>query len=207
MHLAPAPRLFGGFSGAERAIACFGDGEINISGGQPPVTCVKISPRSEKFSEELSHRDFLGSLMALGIKRELLGDICVYEKCAYLFCLESIAPFIVSELNSVKRTSVDCEIQAELPEQAASLPEMTVITVPSERLDALVACVYRLSRGDAQELFALKRIFINSALCVNTSKNPEPGSIISVRGFGRFRYEGEQGRTKKDRIKAGVRIW
>ncbi|MBR2592402.1 MAG: hypothetical protein IKD62_05485 [Oscillospiraceae bacterium] len=77
--------LFGGFPGAERRIACFGnEGSVGYPPSYP-VVCVRIAPRSEKYSEELTHRDYLGALMSLGITREKLGDIVADGKSAYLF--------------------------------------------------------------------------------------------------------------------------
>ena len=69
-------RLYGGYDGAERCIAAFGD-ECNEC--QFPISFIKIEPSSKKFADKLTHRDFLGSLMGLGIKRETLGDIIIKD--------------------------------------------------------------------------------------------------------------------------------
>ena len=93
--------LFGGYEGAERRVAVFGEGE-------PDVVCLRIAPVSRRFSDTLTHRDFLGSLMALGLSREVLGDIVVSDNEGYLFCLAGIADFISENLTEVKRTAVAC---------------------------------------------------------------------------------------------------
>lgn len=71
--------LYGGYEGAERVVAGFGD---NVCEQDFPIRCVEIKPVNKKFADKLSHRDFLGGLMNLGIKRELLGDIIIFENSA-----------------------------------------------------------------------------------------------------------------------------
>ena len=85
--LPPAPwRLFGGAEGCERQMLRFGDEALCGYDAPFPIACLRIFPLNEKFSEPLTHRDYLGALMGLGIERELLGDIAVREKEAYLCC-------------------------------------------------------------------------------------------------------------------------
>ena len=76
--------LFGGYEGAERRLACFGGEETVSYPASPPVSCLIAEPVSRKFAEALSHRDFLGALMSLGIRREMLGDIIVAEPGALI---------------------------------------------------------------------------------------------------------------------------
>ena len=84
--------LYGGFDGAERRVAAFGSEELCGYIEAPPITCIKIAPRAPKFAESLTHRDFLGALVGLGIERvRVLGDIVIQDAAAYLFCLDSIA--------------------------------------------------------------------------------------------------------------------
>lgn len=75
---------FGGYDGAERAVAAFGNG---CQYAEFPVKIIKAEPLSQKFADKLSHRDFLGSLMGLGIKRNVLGDIVIKENTGYIFAL------------------------------------------------------------------------------------------------------------------------
>lgn len=69
--------------------------------GQPPLCFVKIAPKNKKFAAAMSHRDILGSLMGLGLRRETLGDIIVGEKDGTVVCLKKVADFIVENLTSV----------------------------------------------------------------------------------------------------------
>ncbi len=198
--------LHGGYETAERRVACFGSEELCGYAELPPIACIEISPLSQKFAEALGHRDFLGSVIALGIKRNVLGDIVVRESRAFLFCLESVAAYIAENLKKVRNTPVDCRTE-EAPDLVAELPEPVGVNVASERLDSLVAAVYRLSRGDSQQLIAQKKVFVDSRLAENPSCSPKVGGIISVRGFGRFIYEGVSRETRKGRLVVSVRVF
>ena len=154
---------------------------------------------SKKFAGDLGHRDFLGSLMALGIKRQLLGDIQIVEGVGYLFCLEEIAPYLCENLISVGRTTVRCE-SCDPPEQLCQPPEPTEVVVASERLDALIAAVWKLSRNQAQELLERGMVFIDGRLVESASHTLREGDVVSVRHQGRFRYEGTLRETKKGRV-------
>ncbi len=200
-------RLFGGFEGAERKIACFGDEDEETLKSELPIACVEISPVSQKFAEKLSHRDFLGSLMGLGIKRETLGDIIVYENKGYLFCLEKMSEYIIDNLASVRRTSVKCAEVPSPPEECVSLPDEECVIVASPRIDAVIACVYKLSRSNVNPLFVQGKVFVSGRRITNSSYNLNEGDIVSVRGCGRFIFCGASGKTKKDRLKINVRIF
>ena len=199
----PNAELIGGYIAAERKIACFGE----AYGTEPPCVWIKIAPRQQKFANKLTHRDFLGSLLGLGIKRELLGDIIIYENEGYLYCLESISGFITDSLTQVKRTSVECNAVDAPPETSTSLPDESVMTVASARLDALVSEVFNLSRSQSSELFAAELVFVNARVAKKPAAEPNEGDIISVRGKGRFIYTGAMGETKKGRLRIGVRIY
>jgi RNA-binding protein YlmH len=96
--------LWGGAEGCERRVARFSLREADD--GEWPIKCLLIEPRGKKFSEALTHRDFLGAVLALGIERGTVGDIVVREKSAYLLCLEGVARFIADNLGEVRRTAV-----------------------------------------------------------------------------------------------------
>ena len=162
---------------------------------------------SKKFADSLTHRDFLGTLMGLGIKRETVGDILIDNNCGYVFCEKKVARFIIENLDRVKHTTVRCEDVLSPPESIGALPEEQTVTVPSLRLDAVVAAVYKMSRSDSQALFMQKLIFVNGKMTVNSSYIPKDGEIISVRHKGRFVFCGKIGETKKQRLKISVRVF
>lgn len=197
-------KLFGGYDMAERCIAAFGD---NCEYAEFPISVIKIEPVAPRFADKLSHRDFLGSLMGLGIKREVLGDIVISNNIGWLFCLDTIAEYIADNLDKVKHTSVKCSVVDALPPNALSKPEEKQFIVASERLDAIAAAAYNLSRNSVKELFTSRRIYVNSRLCENFSYTLKENDIISVRGFGRIAYGGVLGKTKKSRLIINVRVY
>lgn len=199
--------LFGGFEGAERQIACFGDKED--LGYEPvlPVCCILVSPLMQKFADDLTHRDFLGSVLGLGIKRETIGDIVIKNNMGYIFCLETVSDFIVENLKKVRHTSVKCEKVTDTPEEVNHEGEERFIIVASLRLDVIIAEVYKLSRSECNNLFMAKKVFVNGKLTENNSHKIKAGDIISVRGFGRFNWLGSSGETKKGRLKANVLVF
>lgn len=204
LSLAAPHCLFGGYDGAERCVAAFG---TDCEDAEFPIAIIKAAPAAPKFADKLSHRDFLGSLIGLGIKREVLGDIVIAENTGYIFCLSGIADYIVNTLDKVKHTSIKCTLVTELPETAQSHPEEEEINAASERLDVLTAAVYRLSRSEVKELFTNGRMYINSRMCENFSYIPKSGDIISVRGKGRFIYGGVLGSTRKGRLVCRVQVY
>ncbi len=198
VRLSVPVNLWGGFSDAERVVACFGDREYYKDNKDFPINCIMIEPVNQKFADTLSHRDFLGSLMGLGIRREMLGDIIINENCGYLFAIDSICDYIIDNLTQVKHTTVKCSLVDEIPQNALPIPERNEVIVSSERLDVLVSAVYNLSRSKAQVLFNQEKVFINGAV-KSSSFVAKTGDKISVRGYGRFIYNGVLRHTKKDR--------
>lgn len=205
MRFSVKTQLYGGYKTAERCIAVFGSEEDFGYEAFPPVVFIKISPLQMKFADKFTHRDFLGSLMALGIKRETFGDIIIKENCAYLVCLESISDYIITQLDKVRHTSVRCSLCEELSEDALPVLEYQELIVASERIDVLISAVYNLSRNESQKKIEAETVFCNSVLINQTSFVPVQGSIISVRGYGRFIYDGVLRSTKKGRNVIAVR--
>ena len=195
---------FGGYDGAERVIACFPSPWEEVSESDFPIAYVAATPTAGKYSEELSHRDFLGALMALGFRREMLGDILISGGAGYLICHEKMADYICESLNEVRRTPVKCERTEALPEMALPVPTEARIVVASDRADALVASAFDLSRSEAQEFFAAGRVFINARSTLRPDEKFKEGDIISVRGRGRIKFLSFSGETRKGRLWADI---
>lgn len=195
---------FGGYDNSQRVVAAFGE---NISTDDFPIVCVCLKPTAQKFADKLSHRDFLGALMNLGIKRELLGDIIIEGNCGYLFCLEKIGKYIADNLTKVKHTTIKAELKDGLPALAAVQPEAQELIVASLRLDVLIAAVYRLSRKEASLLFQQGKVFVNSRQTTNSSYTAKENDVFSVRGFGKFQYISPIRTTKKDRMVVELKIY
>ncbi|MCD7722887.1 MAG: YlmH/Sll1252 family protein [Clostridiales bacterium] len=189
------PVLWGGFAGAERRIAIFGAGAE-----QAPVRLMKIEPVSQKFAPKLCHRDFLGAALALGVKREMIGDIIVFENTGYLFCKDTVFEYICENLESVGRAKVRCAEIKCLPQGAGPKMQRENVMVSSKRLDSVIGAVYNLPRGRAKDLFNEKKVFLNSAEERSPAYVLKSGDVISVRGHGKFIFEVQEGTTKKGRL-------
>ena len=199
--------LWGGYENAERCVACFGDREYFADKSDYPIKCILIKPVNQKFADTLSHRDFLGSLMGLGIRREVLGDIIISENKGYLFCLETIADYIVENLTQVKHTTVKCELTDNIPTDVLPQPEKHEIIVSSERLDVIVSTIYKMSRSQVLPIFHTEKVFVNGVVKTSPSTTLNVGDKVSVRGFGRFIYNGVLRRTKKERLVISVDVF
>ena len=191
--------LFGGHPACERQMIRFGS-EEETGYDQPfPICCVEIAPKNGKFSDALTHRDFLGAAMHLGVRREVLGDLFVRENTGILFSKDTVAPFLAETLETVRHTPVVCRILETCPESLAPKLVPQAVNVPSERADAVIGAVYRLSRSESARLFAAERVFVNSRTLENPGHALHVGDIVSVRGFGKFCYRGKERETKKGR--------
>ena len=200
-------KAFGGAVGAERVVVRFGD-EEDIGYDEPfPISILKITPKSQKFADKLSHRDFLGSLMNLGIERRCLGDIAIIDNVGYLFCLSDIADYISDSLTRIKHTEVTVSTIDTLPEGELYKTERRTVQASGERLDAIIAKVFSLSRDDAQRLFAKGLVFLSGREVSSVSKTPKEGEVVSVRGHGRFIYRGVQSLSKKGKLNIEVDLF
>ena len=191
---------FGGTKACERCMIRFGSEEMCGYPEAYPIRLLKVEALHEKFADQLTHRDFLGSVMGLGIEREKVGDIFLRENVGYLFVCEEIADYIRENLMAVKHTSVRVLELQDVPEELApSLKEESVI-VSGNRIDGVIAHLYHLSRDEAQRLVQGEQVFINGRSVTQPGKPLKEGDVVSVRHHGRFIFAGEGNRTKKDRL-------
>lgn len=188
---------FGGYDNAERVMLRFGDAE-SLGWEEPfPLCCIRISPLSVKFADDLSHRDVLGAVMHLGIERSEIGDILISEKEAFLFCTQTMAEYLCRELNTIRHTSVRCTVTEELPQSITQARKEGEIQIASERIDAVIAKIYHISRNDCLDLFRRSLVFVNSRSMESGSHLLKEGDKVSVRGYGKFRFLGIIGTTRK----------
>ena len=198
---------FGGNEACERQVVRFGGKDIFGYEEPFPIVCLKILPLNEKFADNLTHRDFLGALMNLGIEREMLGDIFVKDKHAYLYCLESISGYIIENLTRVKHTVVNIKPMTEEVNEVDIKKTEKTIQVASERVDAVVARVFNISRESCVILFKEQKVFINGRLCTGNATKVKEGDRISVRGYGKFDLAGQIGVSKKGKLNLTVLVY
>lgn len=193
-------RFFGGANSCERVMIRFGDPEEMGYEEEFPIGILCAEPTQPKFAENLTHRDFLGAVLNLGIERDVIGDILIKDSRAYIFVQKDMEDYVLSALERVRHTTVKCYKVFEVPEDY--LPELKEesVTVVSPRLDAVLAKVYRLSRTEAKALFDSEKVTVNGHICRNPEFIPKENSRITVRGYGRLEYKGEEHATKKGKI-------
>jgi len=196
--------LFGGAEGTERMMARFGDPEEFGYEIPFPIILLRIQPLQSKFADDMTHRDFLGALMNLGIGRGVIGDIVVREHTAYVFVEEKIAPHIEKELTRVKHTQVWVERMEETPEDVRPRFERENLIVSSLRLDLIAAKLYQMSRQAAKEIFIEGKVFVNSRLCSDPSLPVKEEDTVSVRGYGKFVFRRVEHETKKGNMSITV---
>lgn len=172
-----------------------------------PVAFLRISPKNEKFSDNLTHRDFLGAVLNLGIEREKTGDILVEENKAILICHEEMADFIAARLERIRHTSVSCErIERSAVFYTPKWKEIRG-TVASLRLDAILSVAFSHSRTKMSGYIKGEKVFVNGKLTTTGSTILSEQDIISVRGMGKFRFAEIGNTTKKDRIFVTLQIF
>ncbi|MDR2940028.1 MAG: RNA-binding protein [Clostridiales bacterium] len=198
--------IYGGYQDAERVMAGFYSfNEINEN--MFPISALKIS-YNNKFTKSLTHRDFLGSALALQIDRSKIGDILIFPDYAIMLAHAEISGFIISSLEKVKNATVSVELlEGSFEPPANTNTAEKKYTVASLRLDTVISQVFNMSRAKSAEYIASEKVFINWALTTSTSKQVCGGDIITVRGMGRIKLLEVMGKTKKDRESIKARLY
>lgn len=234
--------LSGGEKESDRRIAFFlSDYMDRETAEEETIAVIMAAAVNARYADELTHRDFLGALMNLGIERELIGDIRVFKpgnkpaaketdtdrhdnrcvfftdktgrKCelsAIIYVRADMAEYISRELTKVKHTDINCTVLslAEFKETDIGVMqefEFLHINVASERVDAVIAALYRISRQKAAEVINADRVYINGRINPTAGKTLKEGDRVSVRGTGKFIYDGVGGISKKGRLYADIR--
>lgn len=183
----------GGVEEAERNIVIIGAEDAEIE-----EFCSVI--RIESYNEEFTHRNILGSVIGLGIKREMLGDIIVKDRICDIIVMREMKEYILNTLNKIGREKVKVyENSFEEILKYENEKIETNISVASLRLDAIISVAYGISREKSSNLIELEKVMINYTSCTNISKNVKENDLISVRGFGRIKIVQILGDTRKGR--------
>ncbi len=191
---------FGGYEQAERQMAAFIPDALSYA-WEYPIRTVRLAPSHRKFAEDLTHRDVLGALMHLGIKRETLGDILLPEDGIYVFCADAVADYLTDNCTKIRHTTVTAAlIDAQEFHYEPKRMEKEGI-VASLRLDTVLADVCKLSRSAAQKRISEGSAFLNSKKILQNDYLCQEGDLLSVRHYGKFQIQSVGQVTKKGRIK------
>lgn len=156
---------------------------------------------------EYEHREFLSGIMKLGIKREKFGDIIVTDFGADVIAFSEISNILAEDLKQLtrfKKSEIDIKSIDELTNIETEFEQLSII-VSSIRLDNFVAELAKCSRTRASEIITEGRVFVNSINEFKDSKKIDINDIITVRGKGKFIFDGVEKETKSGRLVANMR--
>ncbi len=190
--------LWGGYEGAQRVMAGFFPAYSEPSQDEFPLSAVFIGGR---MADSLSHRDYLGAVLSLGLERSMTGDIVITDGGAYFMMADTAAQLAVNELSKIGRTGVKCRIcgKDEIIERHDEFESISA-TVASLRLDCVTGAAARLSREKAAQLIRSGLVNVRHICITNISHTLSEGDVLSIRGYGRYILRRVGDKTKKDRI-------
>lgn len=191
--------LLGGFEEAERKVIAFN----HESYYDMPFVILNIKCRS-KF-HKLSHRDFLGAIISLGIIREKFGDLMVNDNEAFITVIREVAQYIIDNLTSISNapcTVSEVNDYTELPK--IDFQDLNIIST-SLRVDCVVSAITKLSRGNCEKALKEGKVLVNYSQVNDKSKELALGDTITVRGYGKFKLSSILGSTSSGRIKLNVK--
>ena len=191
--------FFGGFDEAERRIAAFYTDDAPEA-WEFPLSCLEIKWNPKYASP--GHRDLLGAVMGLGLERDSIGDIALSERegSAYLFVHQDVEKYVSANLESAGRAGVKtAPLKDEMKIKPPEGQEIRA-TVPSERMDAVLAAGLKISRNEAQKLISSGMVKRNHLEELRGDVRLEDNDLLSVRGYGRMKIILFDGLTRKGRL-------
>ena len=200
-------RFWGGYPDAERRVAAFHMDEPPAD-ADFPIACLELAWNPKYASP--GHRDLLGAVMGLGLARDSTGDIApgVEDGRAYLFVHRDVAGYIRANLESAGRAKLkltDVAVEGlELPEPKG---RQMRVTVPSDRLDCVIAAGYDLSRAEVKKRIQAGDVKRNHVEELRPDVTVVEGDVLSVRGYGRMKLLSLDGQTRKGRLAMQVFIY
>lgn len=189
--------FYGGYENSQRRILCVYDDYQMPANGEFPISAVTFSYRR---TYELTHRDFLGALMGLRLKRDAIGDIIVAEGAAQVFVLDSVKEVVLREINKIGSVGVEADDNCEILLPAEQNFREITGTVASLRLDSVLSLALKSSRSRTAQIISSAGAEVNFLPVSDKTHMLRQGDVFSVRGFGKFRLEEVSGTTKKGRI-------
>lgn len=195
----------GGFNEAERMLICIYPYYMDYEDIEESIKVLQIEGNF-KF-KEVKHKDYLGALLNLGIKREKVGDINIHDNFCQVIVSKDIADFMIINLNKVSRNNVTIK-EISKKDIVYIKPKFKEIsfTVTSQRLDCLISGIYNISRQESLKLINAEKVFVDYEKITSASKILERENLISVRGKGRAIIEDIGDITKKGKIKVKVKL-
>ena len=189
---------WGGYEAAERNMVSFFPDYRQWDDIDYPIAALEITGSD---MDELNHRDFLGSILGLGIKREKIGDILINKDFCYVFCIADIKDFIGMNLAKIANKNV-CVTEKRFEEIRIPEKKFKAIntTVASLRLDAILSAVLGEARNKTAAYIKAEKVNVNWEPSKSASQLLKEGDVLSIRGKGRIILDHIGGNTRKGRI-------
>ena len=189
--------FFGGYPDAERTVLSVSPSYYYAVESDFPLRTIAFRYRAQK---KLTHRDVLGTLMSLGIRRDAVGDILCGDGIAVVFLREEISSYVCEQIDRIggEGVTVIADYDGELPISVEY--ELIHETVASPRLDSVVKALIRTSREQAAELIRIGTVSLNHQSIESVSKTVSEGDALSIRGYGRYLIDQIGPITKKGRL-------
>ncbi|NLK70516.1 MAG: RNA-binding protein [Clostridiales bacterium] len=188
---------WGGYEDAGRKILCIYDEYDTPNIMEVPIKCLTFYFRRV---DKLSHRDFLGAIMALQVKREAVGDIIVAEGRAQVFVCDSVSDLLLNEIDKIGKVGVRITDEEKFNLDVQHNFIVIKDTVASLRLDAMVSSATKQSRERSAQLIKTGCVSVNYFTTESPSMILKQGDVFSARGYGKFVFSEINGTTKKGRI-------
>lgn len=186
----------GGFPESERVRILLGPWGEDLNSKDANVSLLWVRPMDSR--ARLEHRQILGSLMALGFKRDVLGDIQAGQDGFYIASTAEIAPFIINHWTQAGREKIEVSLSSEIPIVNTDQGVKRRITVNSSRIDAVIANAFGVSRSVAQEWITQGKVRRDGVVVSKAEAEVQSDDTISCRGYGRIKLL-ESSQTRKDK--------
>lgn len=198
-HISPRHdiRFFGGYDGAVRVMLGAGSGEEDF-----PITALEFS---YKPGYDLRHRDFLGSLMAMGIRRDTLGDILTEDGRAVVFVRDDIVPFVMSGIDKIGRVGVKVGYADTAALPAGDAFEELTYPLSSLRLDVFTSAATGLSRDKAARMIKSELVAVDHVISTEVSRVLHEGATVTIRKYGKFVLSAMLSPSRKGKLRVRVK--
>lgn len=190
--------FFGGFSDAEKKIMGVFPQWAEPDATEFPIVCLKVIG---SFTRKLTHRDYLGTVMSLGIAPQKLGDIVVYDDFAYMLVHSDVAEYVSDNLHKIGNQGVKVELIDNPDVIKIERKYKTIGAVcAAPRLDAVVGAAANISRAQSAALITAGKVKLNHRETEKVAETVKEGDLLSIRGYGRFLVHSFNGETRKMRL-------
>lgn len=197
--------FFGGADNTQRNIMGIFPKNMHMDTALFPISVLKI----EVFgNNNISHRDYLGALMGMQIRREMIGDILINKSYCYVFTMSTISHFLFQDLKFIGNNTVKVSIE-DLDSLSDFKQEFDYLSgvVSSLRLDCIVSLIIKKSRKICAEIIESGLLKLNYEINQNISKQIKENDVISIKGFGKFVFLGCEHKTKKDKLYVNIKVY